>query len=142
MYSTVYDNLTVIAFDERLHARSCNYWYAVQNNHAAHTAFETRAGLLRWLSDRGLSVNEAELPVAPAWGWVNVTGKYVAAHHLSYDAFYALPAIMETKVMSNGDYTLGRITADADGVRTVHELNVNCKHRPVFDYRATALEVR
>ncbi len=97
-------------------------------------------GLLRWLEQRGLTINEDDLPIAPVWGWVRVTGEYKATRHLSYDDFYALPAIAEIKVMSNGDYTLGRITEE-NGVRNVHELNPNCKQRPVFDYRATALEV-
>ncbi len=140
-HTETYKGLCVITFDQTLHDRSCNYWYAVQSYATAHTAFHSQAGLYRWLEERGLELR-GELPIAPTWGVTAIVGEYRQAHHLSYDAFYALPAIIETKVMSNGDYTLGRITKDADGLRTVHYLNCNLKHRPVYDYRVASQEMR
>lgn len=101
----------------------------------AHTAFTTRNALEQWLSERGLKMT-AELPAHGECSTQHLEGEYSTEMHGSYDAFYALPAIFETKTLSNGDYTLARVTEDESGHRTVHTLNPNCHHRPVFDYRA------
>jgi hypothetical protein len=53
---------------------------------------------------------------------------------MSYDDFYDLPAIIETRTLSNGRYTLARITEEEDGIRTVHTMNCNCKHRHEYDH--------
>ena len=39
-----------------------------------------------------------------------------------------------TRTLSIGEYTLGILSRDTDGVVTGHHLNPNCRHRPVFDY--------
>lgn len=141
-----YDQLSVVPLCPEWNKKTCNYWYLVQNRHGAHTAFNRRSSLLRWLSDRGLSIEEHTLAPHMQGGkwdgeyptWIRVTGQYRDTAHTSYDEFYSLPnVIIETKAMSNAEYTLARITQDEDGIRTVHTLNCNCKHRPVYDYFAT-----
>ena len=113
----------------------------------AHTAFATRAGLDRWLSERGLSL-ENDLPEAGTFGTTRVLGTYRAASHGEFVSdnprdsmgegdWDSLQPIMSTATLSNGDYTLALITEEA-GVRTVHTLNPNVKTRVVFDRKEAA----
>lgn len=136
-----YKNLRVTSLTPEMHARTCNYWYTVTDSAYAHVAFETRNGLMHWLVERGLEL-EGELPKHGTYGSVAVIGSYRARMHGSYDQFFALASICDTKVMSNGDYTMARITRDGDGILTVHTLNPNCRFRPVYDYSVTAKEMR
>lgn len=138
-----YDSLSVVPLGPEWNKKTCNYWYLVQNHHGAHVAFNRRESLLNWLRDRGLSIDESKL--APhmqggKWGteypdWLPVTGQYRDVAHMSYDEFYGLEnVVVETRQLSNGSYTMARITQGPDGVRTVHTLNPNCKFRPEYDY--------
>lgn len=136
-----YDSLCVTSLDPTQHKRTCNYWYCVTNHETAHTAFATARGLYRWMEERGLTL-DGELPPLGTWGNVKIVGTYCEMMHNDYAYFDALPAIFETKAMSNGDYTLAKITQDKNGVRTVHRLNPNCKLRPVFDYQSASAEMR
>lgn len=47
---------TLCVFNAESHARSCNYWYAVQHRAMAHTAFTTEAQLLAWLAANELKL--------------------------------------------------------------------------------------
>lgn len=138
-YTQDYANFYGCALDLEQHRKTCGYWYTVTSGSYAHTAFATARGLARWAEERNLQLEE--IPTKETWKPFKVTGKYRQCNHLSYDEFYALPAILETKTLSNGDYTLARITQDEEGIRTVHTLNPNCKARPVFDYAATREEM-
>lgn len=124
-------------------ARTCSYWYTVTDNSTAHTAFRTRMAFARWLADRGLAL-AADLPPEGEHGVQRIVGSYRQAMHLDYAEFYANATKgKHIRVMSNGQYTLGIITTDDDGIRTVHTLNPNCHERPVFDYRESqAMEDR
>lgn len=126
-------NLTAISLTPEAHARTCNYWYLVQQGSGPFTAFTTRRGLDRWLEERNLSL-AVDLPSRAEHGYSAIVGIYREQMHMSYDEFYSLPSIAEIRVLSNGQYTLGMVTKDADGVRTVHTLNPNCNYRRVFDY--------
>jgi hypothetical protein len=131
-----YSKLAAISLTPEGHARTCNYWYLVQHSWGPHTAFTTRRGLDRWLEERGLRL-AGELAHNAVHSEVMIEGEYASEMHHSYDQFYALEnVILETKDLSNGDWTLARITRDENGIRTVHTLNPNCRHRPVFDYNA------
>lgn len=143
-----FNNLRVCALNAEQHAKTCNYWYTVHHGAlSGHNAFETRSGLERWLDERGLT---CEIPTAiqpEDYGkgfscGSQIIGTYRKQSHFSYDELYALPVLIRTKVMDNGDYTLGLITLDDDGIRTVHYMNCNCHDRIVFDYRETAKEMR
>lgn len=134
-------SLRATSLDPEQHERTCGYWYTVTNGALAHTAFATRTGLHRWLRERNLKL-ETELPAHRTWGTTAIVGSYDERSYL-YDAdeFYALRPVLATAVLSNGDYTLGLITEDAKGVRTVHSLNPNVKTRFVFDHRRTREEM-
>jgi len=57
------------------------------------------------------------------------------------DEFYALPTVVRSKTLSNGDYVEAHICVE-DGVRVVYTLNPNVRDRKVFDYRDAAKEMR
>jgi len=139
-YTQLYERLYWCSLDRDAHARTCGYWYTVTSYGATpHTAFRTRAALMRWLDDRGLTV-QGEVPQAGTHAHGTIDGSYRRSSHMSYDEFYAVDGL-RTRVMDNGDYTLGIISTDADGLRTVHHLNPNRRDRPAFDHRASqALE--
>lgn len=150
-YKVSYGDLQATSLTSEFHQRTCGYWFTVTARAMAHTAFGTRASLDRWLSERGLSL-ENDLPEAGTFGTSRVIGEYIAESHgefLSDDPrdgmgegdFYSLPAIAETMALSNGAYTLARITED-DGIRTIHTLNPNVRTRVVYDYREAAKLMR
>ena len=111
------------------------YHFLVQHGGGtAHTAFVTQAGFDRWLAECGLMLGDN---IDTEGAWVKIVGTY---HKTSYldDAveFYAQSGEL-TRVLSNGDYTLGIITTDEQGIKTVHYLNPNVRSRPVFDYQVS-----
>jgi hypothetical protein len=146
-YKQHYSKLYAASLTAEQHERTCGYWFTVTNGAMAHTAFATRAGLDRWLSERGLSL-ETDLPEAGTSGFTRIIGEYYTESHgvsvskdfsVSMDPgdFYRLHPIVATTDLSNGRYTLALITEE-DGIRTVHTLNPNVKTRVVFDHFKTA----
>lgn len=125
----------VISLTAEQNAKCCNYWYAVQSECRAHTAFHSRDHLIQWLDDRGLTM-DGELAMAPQHSVVSVTGIYRSTSHFSYDEFFSLQG-KRIRVGNNGDYTMGVITHDEDGVANIHYLNCNLRDRPVFDHTAS-----
>lgn len=147
-YTQVYNKLFVTSLTPEFHENTCGYWFTVTNGSTAHTAFETRAGLDRWMSERGLTL-ENELPEAGTFGTSRIIGEYRTVMHGEHsptddepyrmvegDDWSGIKPVVITTAMSNAEYTLALITEDA-GVRTVHTLNVNIKTRFVFDRRKT-----
>jgi len=128
-----HDSMHVVSLDLEWNKRTCDYWYLVQNHCSAHTAFNRRESLIQWAMERGL-----KLPELPEHGkssdYMRVEGSYRTNAHMSYDSFYALKG-MRTRTLSNGDWVVAIITDDADGIKTVHTLNPNCRDRQVFDHR-------
>jgi hypothetical protein len=116
--------------DEEQHRRTCGYWFLVYADGMAHTAFETRAGLDRWLRERGLSLGN-ELDSQPSSS--PIVGEYRTESHMEAQALAGLTGEL-TRSLSNGDYVDAVITTDADGLRTVHTLNPNVRERRVYDY--------
>ncbi len=116
-------------------SKTCGYWYLVTTDATSHTAFATLDGLMNWLNDRGL-VLEGTLPERGTHAVLRIAGSYRTTSHLSYDDFYRLEG-GRIRHLDNGDYTLGVVTEDEDGVRNVHYLNCNLLDRPVFDYLAS-----
>jgi hypothetical protein len=143
----VYDTLYATSLTPEFHERTCGYWFTVTSyGGTAHTAFATRAGLDRWLNERGLAL-ENELPAAGTAGFTRITGEYrTESHgeHLSDDYRDGMgegdwppdSPVAATAAMSNGRYTLALITEE-NGVRTVHTLNPNVKTRIEFDRIST-----
>lgn len=142
-----YSNLSVCALNAEQHAKTCGYWYTVTTGCATpHTAFATRQGLERWLDERGLTCDIPTMvrPEDYGKGLCNhafISGTYRQQSHMSYDEFYALPVFIRTKVVDNWDYTLGIITNDEDGIRTVHHMNCNCHDRIEYEYATARKEM-
>lgn len=140
-YTVKYGNMQVTALTPEFHEQTCNYWYTVTCGATAHTAFTTKAGLVRWLAERGLKL-DGELPEARGeFATMRVIGEYYSSSHAKYapteaepyrmiegDDWHAIKPLVITAVMSNARYTLALITEEA-GVRTVHHLNPNVKTR-------------
>lgn len=134
MHTTTHDNLLVCHLTEERHRQTCGYYYTVTSQGMAHTAFRTRHGLDRWLADRGMVISG---DISEPGTFARITGSYRTASYL--DDAQVLHELIGTitPVMSNGDWTLGKITRDADGITTVHHYNPNVRTRPVLDYRTT-----
>jgi len=128
-----YDSLSLCTLTPEQNRSTCDYWFLVHNNNTSHTAFNQRTSLLIWLEERGLELT-GPLPEHATHSVQKIKGNYSQKSHMSYDEFYGLPAISESRTLSNGDYVLSRITDDGEG-RTVHTLNPNCKHRKVYNYQ-------
>lgn len=147
-YRQVYSNLWATSLTPEFHEQTCGYWFTVTSYGAtAHTAFATRAGLDRWLSERGLTL-ENELPAAGTSGFTRITGEYRTESHGAFlsddyrdgmgEGDWPPPGPMAaTATLSNGRYTLALITEDGSGIRTVHTLNPNVKTRVEFDRQNT-----
>jgi hypothetical protein len=124
-HTTMHEGLSLVTLDAEGHARTCSYWYLVRKNSGPHTAFRRRESLLEWLDARGLTLT-AELPEHGVWSRQPIEGAYFDVSHRSYDAVLLMdPALVvaDIRVLSNGSYTLGRITRSY-GRRAVHYLNV------------------
>ena len=138
---TTHKNLTVCRLTHSQHLRTCGYWFTVQENFMAHTAFATLAGLLQWAMERGLEVPDV-LPREGEHGdmsderhaFCRIIGEYRSAMDWDENAFDDMKPFRETRTLSNGDWVVAKITKDEDGIRTVHTLNPNVRSRHVFDY--------
>jgi hypothetical protein len=115
-----------------MHRRTCGYWYTVTSGCTAHTAFATRAGLDRWLSERGLTLC-GTLDSEPSHCAIN--GEYITTSHLHDAASFEQIEGQRTRTLSNGDYVEAILTRGDDGIVTVHTLNPNVRDRKTFDYR-------
>jgi len=143
-----YKNLRVCRLTDEQKSRTCGYRYTVTSENTALTAFRTREHLDAWLALLGLTL-EQPIPGQDdgpdAHGSSRIIGTYRRRGCLSdadQAAFWAARGV-EIRCMDNADCTLGKVTADADGVRTVWHLNPNVRDRPVFNYREScALEDR
>lgn len=138
-YNRRVKNLSLSCLTPEQHAQTCGYWYCVQTDCMAWTAFATVEGLNRWLDERGLSLSEP-LPPAKTHQWQPIIGEYIENSHMSYDEFYALKG-PRTKVLSNANYTMGIITTDENGIKVVNYLNCNCKDRTVYEYFSSHKEM-
>jgi len=130
---TRYNKLTFISITPEQHARTCGYWYLVRQNHGPYKAFATLGAFYRWAEERGLSVDADKIPVRGEFSYQPIVGEFREERYMDSNAFEAIQG-SETRQLDNAAYTLGKITTDADGVRTVHYLNCNVRTRPVFDY--------
>lgn len=139
-----YTDLYLNVIDEEYHRKTCNYWYLISCRATSHTAFETKRGLMRWLNERNLQLTQPLTePGVPSSQ--RIKGGYFRSTWLNEKTFAALGELVDeghkTKVMDNGQYTLGLLTKDNNGVVSVNLLNPNCQ-RIVFPHAAAALEMR
>lgn len=139
-----HNNLDVTVLNDSQHRRTCNYWFVVTSGASPHTAFETKAGLLEWMMERGLCLSKA-LTKAGTWSTQRIHGSYRTESHYGDDSvaeFDAITAYIDTRTLSNGDYVEAKITIDPDGIRTVHTLNPNVHTRHVYDYAESSAMMR
>jgi hypothetical protein len=135
-FAQKHDDMHACHLDERQHARTCGYWYTVTEGAMSHVAFATRAGLDRWMHERGL-VFADPMPANREDFW---TGKIIGHYYrncelYSQDDWANLPGVLvETWEVNNGDYTEAKITRHPDGSMIVNLVNCNCKWRKVADY--------
>lgn len=134
-HSKTYSKLVLITFDQSLHDKSSNYWFAVRFECRSHIAFANRNALLTWLTDLNLSL-ERDLPADGEFSVQGLKGSYKTCLWNCAEGFNALRAqARETRVMSNAEYTVGLITEDAAGIKCVHTLNSGVPGFKLFDYK-------
>ena len=133
-YLQAHTNFHVACLDPDQHSRTCGYWYTVTSHSQAHTAFSTKVALLDWLNERGLTLSDALPDEQGTFKSIPVAGTYLEASYMDASAFMAITPALKIAQLSNARYTLGKVTEDADGIRTVHYLNVNVKERITFPY--------
>ena len=132
----IYDKLRLCQIDLEQSKKRLNYWFIVTHGSMSHTAFRTQEALMLWLEERGLKLTE-ELAERGEHKPQKIEGKYLSHMHHDYSEFYGLMGdAEEVRKLSNGSYTLGLITTDADGVKTVNYL-APASYRPTFDYKKT-----
>ena len=136
-YTSVIGDLSCTALNAEQAARTCGrYRYLVQVGCTPHTAFATRQELERWLSERGLQcdIPTAVEPEHYGQGRCNhapIIGRYARVTMWDKTEFYALPVVVRTRTLCNGDWVEAHIT-EADGMRVVHTLNPNIRDRRTF----------
>jgi len=128
-----YTSLHLSSLDREQHARTCNYWYVLTTyGGSPFTAFRTRAHALAWFRLYGLTIPD-ELPTEGTWSTRAIEGMVRYRMHGSYGEFFNIEGV-DIRAMSNGDYTLGIVSQDPDGVFVQNVLNPNCRRRPLFDH--------
>lgn len=128
-------NYTLCGLTPERASQTCGpYYYTILKNGTSWRAYTCKRTLEQFLALSGLVVSKP-LPAQGTWFCQSLVGDFSEKMHMSYDEFYGLEAVEETKTLSNGEWTLGRVTAAADGARCEHTLNPNCRHRPVFPYQ-------
>lgn len=129
--------LYVCHLDEQRHRQTCGYWFTVSGDGGqAHIAFATRAGLDRWMLERGLAL-DGDLTAQPSH--CAIVGSYRTNSHMLDSANFPQIVGERTRAMSNGQWVEAIISTDADGIKTVHTLNPNVRDRKTFDYRESQL---
>jgi len=108
------------------------HWYMIRSNGKIHATFMHRAAMDKWLQLRGLSLTK-RLADTGLHGVQRIKGCYQTACHRDTSDFIDIPnVIASTYVLSNGEYTTGRVI-DLFGVRQVHYVS-STMDRTVYDY--------
>jgi hypothetical protein len=131
-YVQTHSAFWLACLDPEWHERTCSYWYTVTSGARAHTAFRSAKELMTWLSERGLKLMDTLPGERGIYKAIRVEGTYREASYMDTDAFNAIIPLLEIAELSNGHYTLGKVTEDEQGIRTVHYLNPNVIERIVF----------
>lgn len=131
-YVRTYENLMLCSLTKEQHDRTCGYWYVVTEGAGTpHTAFRNRATALRWLSRLGLSIDRP-LNDEGDHGVYFIKGGYRKISYLS-PASYSDTEGSPCLVLDNARFTIGKLSQDDDGLRTVHYVNCNYE-RPEIDF--------
>ena len=127
-------NLTLVQPMPEHAARTCGpYWYLIMSHGTSTKAFCRRESFLKWLEERGLSLSEP-LVKQGVHAYQKIIGEYKERSYMADNALDSIKAVVESRQLSNGKYTLTKIT-DEGGTRTVHYLNTNVKSRIEYDYQ-------
>lgn len=125
------DGMWLCALDQEQHERTCGYWYTLTSRSTPHTAFRTKAQALRWLEDRGLTL-DGDLPAERGTHTVlRVNGAYRKTSHSTYEAVRDMPG-KPVLVLDNARYTIGKAVADETGLVTVHFTNCNAERPEIY----------
>ena len=109
------------------------YNYLITRRAVSYTAFRTRKGLTRWLTERGLILPEP-LPDDGVSAFMLLIG-----HFYENMTFKDLPNGIEAKQLSNGRYTRATITSDPDDcARVINYQNPNVTDRIEYDKGVTS----
>jgi hypothetical protein len=135
----IHSNLHLAVLTEEQHKRTCNYWFVITCQ-GPHTAFSSVEGLKNWMQERGLALSQP-LTEAGTHSTQFLVGSYGERAHMTpeevFEFDHGLEPVVTTRTLSNGDYTLAKITEE-DGIRVVHTLNPNVRNRTVFNYRESS----
>ena len=145
-----YDKLWLTVNNREMRSRGCGYWYVVQHDNYAHTAFRTKEGLRLWLSRRGLVLGNGwdHVPTPPEDGedikaafGIRIKGAYQTAMHGCIESMLNREGEL-IPVLSNGDITMGLLEVPEGGIgpRIVHFFNPNEKRRPVIGWAHLSAE--
>ena len=131
-----YDNLlmAIILDEKERYRRGCGYKYVITSGSTAHTAFKTKAGLVAWMKDAGVTLGGRFWMGTGVW----LIGAYSREMMLDAAKFAEMRKsglYRETVVMSNGDYTTGLVEKGEENI--IYYLNPNVKSREVHDYFET-----
>ncbi len=136
----LHSNLRLTVLTAEQHKRTCNYWFVITCDGLPHTAFSSIEGVTNWMQERGLTLSEP-LTEPGVHSTQILIGSYGEQAHMGFEEVFefdhGLEPVITTRTLSNGDYTLAKIT-EQDGVRIVHTLNVNVSNRTVYDYRESS----
>ncbi|MFD4356831.1 hypothetical protein ACFWPX_30065 [Nocardia sp. NPDC058518] len=121
-----YAHMSLQCLTERQRENSCGYWYTITDKATAHTAFRVNMDLHEWLETRNLSL-AADIPsTVGEHKVIEVIGTYrTMSYYQATGEFLAIEPLVCIPFLNNGEYTIGKITEDTDGTRTVHYLNPN-----------------
>ena len=137
MPARIYDNLWLNCLTPEQHARTCDYWYTITQNHGPFTAFRTRAALDFYLDLHGLAPR-GEIPEEQGThATMKIEGCVRETGHGSLDD---MPREGRRVLhLSNGDYTTGILVVDAEG--PVLHYPMPMADRQVFDHRMARAHV-
>lgn len=130
------DNITISCCNPSQYSQTCGYWYTVQNNGMAHTAFARLSSLKRWLEERELKPAEPFPEKHGTHAFIRVEGQYVQSLLMcSEQEWNDIKPIGESIGLQNGDYVEIKFTRDEEGNVVENKLNPNCRWRRTFDYQ-------
>ena len=133
----IYDHIILTIHDKTFPAIGCGYYYTIQANGMAHTAFATTKGLKQWLSERSLKIGASygvtqprnRLPHTPFTKSFKIIGKYDRCTWMvdNKEFFQKLSHFTPTTTIDNGDMVIAfiRPKSDHDEYATIYLQNPN-----------------
>ncbi len=137
----VHTDFVLVTINEQLKRRR-GHWYAIQSQTHSHVAFTTCDELTLWLEERAITLTQG-IPERGTFSYQMLIGAYKTCHWRCLDGFDSLKShAQETRVLTNGTYTLGLITKDDAGITVVNSLDPTVPGRKIFDIQESASRYR